>query len=52
LLTKQYWKVSTQYHPDKVEQNKKQEYQQKFQDLSLAVNTLKKYIAAKDAHRR
>lgn len=51
-LTKQYWKISTKYHPDTVKKDKQQEYEQKFKELSTAVNTLKKYLMMRNGKRR
>lgn len=42
-LTKQYWKIIAKYHPDKT-QEKNIDSGEKFKELSIAVNTLRKYI--------
>ena len=51
-LTKQYWKISAKYHPDKVQNTNHEKYEQKFKDLAVAVNTLKKYMMMSNKKQR
>ena len=51
-LKKQYWKVSAKLHPDKAKPSNATEQEAKFKELTLAVNTLRKYMSMNNAKKR